>query len=249
MKKIVKIIIFLFGLNIILYSITYTLLPKHNGYNSINYFKHNNQLDIIFLGPSTTYYAVSPMYIWNKYNITSFNNAHNSQRLTMLFALEDMKKYKPKLIFFDIVSLLNGNSDFITNQEIDKMQLKWYLSTLSRLQYLKYTNGDFKDIFYWFSLDIFHTRWKNISEQDFINNNKTYYFMGGNPIFKTTIQKHSSFSDNVTINEDIIALINTMAKYIKENNLNVVFWCPPLPFINTTNKIWLNRYELSLIHI
>ena len=239
MEKIIKSIIFILIFNVILLTVSYTLLPKINGYNSIDYFKNNNQLDIIWLGPSTTFYSISPMYIWNKYKVTSYNNTHNGQRLTSFFALNDMRKYNPKIIFFDIRALLNDSGDFVNNISFDYVY-KWHLSFLSRIEYLKFINKSYHESFYLFLLDMFHTRWKSIDEKDFINNNLTYYFLGSSPQFLSISQKQPiQITGQYKINDDIIKMISIIAQYIKDNNLKVVFWLGPTAIQNVYERSFL----------
>ena len=238
MKNILKGIIFFIILNIIFYYIGYTMILKHAGYNAIDYFKDNDKLDIIWLGSSTTHTIISPMYIWNKYNIASFNNAYNGHRLTSFYLLKDMEKYNPKLIFFDITMLLEDS--FISHNFWEKKLFQWFLSTPARFEYIKDTSDDFKNSYYMFLLNYFHTRWKNITEEDFINNKKTYYFMGGLFLFDNNPQnKPTKISGKYPLNQNTVEMINKMAKYIKDNNLNVVFICFP-----TAQQV---KYEQSFL--
>lgn len=241
MKKICMIILFIFGLNIIVSNISYTLLPKYNGYNGIDYFKQNHQLDIIWLGPSTTFFSISPMYIWNKYKVTSFNNAHNGQSLSTYYMLKETAQYKPKCVFFDITVITNNS---FTNYNSKEKMYIWFLNILHRIQYLKYVNEEYVDVLYVFLLNVFHNRWKEIKEYDFINNKNLYYFLGSglanHHAFYIREQKEPKpVTGKFNFNDKSIEIIHEMAQYIKENNLNVIFWCPP-----TTMQ---QRYELSFL--
>ena len=259
MKKVIKIAIFLIGLNIVVYTISYTLLPKHNGYNSIDYFQNNHQLDIIWLGPSTTFYSISPMYIWNKYKVTSFNNAHNGQLLSTYYMLKELGKYNPKLIFFDITMM----DIFVRYNSYEKNYI-WFLNILNRIEYLKYIDLEYHKSLYFFLLNIFHDRWEDIDESAFINNKLYYYFYGSGLYDARTFYVRQQNKPEVITNkfhfdDKIIKIIHHMAQYIKENNLNVIFWCPPsamqhryemsflfediikqynIPYINFFNEIW-----------
>lgn len=229
MKKIISVIIFIIGLNSILFYIAYTLLPKDSGYNAIDYYKNNNQLDIIWLGPSTTYWAISPMYIWNKYNITSFNNAHRSQGLTSFYLMQDMMKYNMDLIFFDITIFMTDNVIF--NKNIEELH-QWYLTILTRYQLIKDTGNNYLNILYLKLMEQFHSRWKNINEKEFINNEIDYYYLGQDSnIIRHRIQNQENKLKSITgkfkLNDNTIKFIDNMSRYIKDNNLNVVFWFPP----------------------
>lgn len=241
MKKVISIIIFIIGLNSILFYIAYTLLPKESGYNAIDYYKNNNQLDIIWLGSSTTYWAISPMYIWNKYNITSFNNAHRAQGLTSFYLMQDMMKYNMDLIFFDITVFMSDT--VIYNKNIEELH-QWYLTILTRYQLIKDTGNNYLDILYLKLMEQFHSRWKNINEKEFINNEIDYYYLGQDSnIRRHRIQNQENKLKPITgkfkLNDNTLKFIDNMSRYIKDNNLNVVFWFPP-----TADQA---RYERSFL--
>ena len=241
MKKIISVIIFIIGLNSILFYIAYTLLPKESGYNAIDYYKNNNQLDIIWLGSSTTYWAISPMYIWNKYNITSFNNAHRAQGLTSFYLMQDMMKYNMDLIFFDITVFMSDT--VIYNKNIEELH-QWYLTILTRYQLIKDTGNNYLDILYLKLMEQFHSRWKNINEKEFINNEIDYYYLGQDSnIRRHRIQNQENKLKPITgkfkLNDNTLKFIDNMSRYIKDNNLNVVFWFPP-----TADQA---RYERSFL--
>lgn len=259
MKKVIKILIFLFVFNIILLSIAYTLLPKNKGYNSIDYFKYNNTLDIIWLGPSTTYLTISPMYIWNKYKVTSFNNAHTSHRLTSIYLLNDMKKYNPKVVFFDISIFLIILPNLLeAHNRIDNNLFKWFLNMDSRYKYLQDIDAGYGELFYFHLLNMYHNRWKQLNEYDFINNPSNYYFLGCNLNFFIKSQPNPNAIDKYLLIKEHIYIFNTLIKYIKDSNLNVILWCPPTArqdifeysflvedIINKFNITYINFNKLS----
>ena len=106
MKKILLSISFILILLIILNMLSEILIKKFYTFK-IDSLYNEKQIDILFVGGSTTHHAISPMYIWNKYKIKSINIASPSQheQITLAFIKEFLKK-KPKFIVFDISILL-----------------------------------------------------------------------------------------------------------------------------------------------
>ena len=227
MKNVIKIFIFLIGLNSIIYGISYTLISK-NG-NWLDYFKDKEELDVIWLGPSTTYFSISPMYIWNKYKITSFNNAHTAQRLTSIYLLNDVNKYNPKLVFFDITTFLMISPNLLKHHKMaDRTIYKWFLSMYSRYQFLQDTNMGYKDLFYFMLLNIFHKRWQSMESIDFINNSTDYYFLGNDLSVKIIPQISPKIVTNeYLLNEEHIYVFDKLIKYVQNLDMNIVLWCPP----------------------
>lgn len=115
-----------------------------------------DSIDVLFLGDSLVYSAISPMELWKNYGFTSFDCAGTSQQM---FACESLlrstlEKQNPKVIVFDPYSLYRGE------KQISKLR--------ARINAL-------------FPIFIYHDRWKNIDKaylSGFFNVNGTDSFKG-----------------------------------------------------------------------
>ena len=74
-----------------------------NGY----YELPKNSIDVLFLGDSSIYKGVSPMEIYDKTGIASYNYSVSSARIYLLYyILQDAYKYqKPSVIMIDPLTL------------------------------------------------------------------------------------------------------------------------------------------------
>lgn len=102
-KKVISLIIF--AVLTILIAVNYEdiIKNKYESYNIKQYYNEKNNIDVFFLGTSRVYFTMSPMEIWHKYGIVSYNRGTAQQyyKVSYLFLEEILSKYNPKLIIFD----------------------------------------------------------------------------------------------------------------------------------------------------
>ena len=69
---------------------------------------------------------MSPMYIWHKYGVVSYNRGASGQYYKISYILEEeiFKKYKPKLIVFDIAYLQSLSFEGPNRVDISLANLK-----------------------------------------------------------------------------------------------------------------------------
>ena len=125
-----------------------------------------NSIDVLFLGDSVTYAAVSPMEMYKEYGITSYVCASNAQTLSMteMTLKQVLEKQHPKIVALEAYSI--------------HRKVLFNFSLISRAENL-------------LSITKFHNRWKivgNIPALDFLNStvtddNKGYrYFTKSVPV-------------------------------------------------------------------
>jgi hypothetical protein len=105
----VKTVLFLSGLFILLYGLSYVILPN-NTMDSGLYKKTNsissepeNTIDYIVIGDSEAVSSISPMEIWKNYGYTGYNIGVPGQRLQDTYYLLErvLKRQSPKIIFLE----------------------------------------------------------------------------------------------------------------------------------------------------
>lgn len=103
MKKIILTVIFIIISFFIISKCNEIITPKIRG-NVSKVMKNENHIDIFFVGNSSINWSLSPMYIWDKFGVTSYNRGVEQQSVShgLSVVKEIYKYYKPKLIIVDI---------------------------------------------------------------------------------------------------------------------------------------------------
>lgn len=165
MKKFTVSIIFIFIFLIIYFYWERVIQIKRN----IEYgnFFSNEKTDIVFIGTSMTYHAFSPMYIWDKYGVISYNRGSSGQSYKMSYYLmkDAIEYHNAKVIVFDISYLLQAKNPYPSN-----------INDIVNMIPLHRRYNAYKEIF---GKDLsieqiniasrFHDRWKELNSYDFIS--------------------------------------------------------------------------------
>ncbi len=178
----------------------------------------DNSIDVLFLGDSGTYAAVSPMEMYKNYGITSYVCASNAQYLSMseMFLKQAFEKQKPKIVILEAYSV--------------QRKMRFNVSLTSRVENL-------------FSVFKFHNRWKKIGDYpsfDFLkstitDDNKGYrYFTASVPVLNpNNYDVPTDSTESVpAANEKVFASI---LEYCRENGAELILF-------NVPNMRWWN-YE------
>ena len=86
MKKIFKVFILLCLILLILRSVAYLYIPKYLDFNP-RLLEQLNNVEVLFIGPSTSQLSISPLYIWHNYGVTSYNLSSSAQNYDMSYYL------------------------------------------------------------------------------------------------------------------------------------------------------------------
>lgn len=181
MKKIILTVIFIIISFFIISKYNEIITPKIRG-NVSKVMKNENHIDIFFIGNSSINWSLSPMYIWNKFGVVSYNRGVEQQCLSHgLSAVKEIYKYyKPKLIIVDILFLTYPVNKPLTYSHIAVMhkninKLTAYNDTIS---YIKALDNKTIILDEWKNINTiakFHNRWKELKQYDFTDKD---YFKG-----------------------------------------------------------------------
>lgn len=148
-------------------------IPKYvtenqDGSITAEFYKEKSDIDVVFVGPSTVHYCVSPVYMWDKYGFTSYDRSNASQTVWQsYYMLEDTFKYKkPKLVMLDVSFMRNGE-EFIEEPSNRKCieGMKNVFAKWGAIQASKYEQE--QPLSYFIPVLRYHSRWKNLEKQDF----------------------------------------------------------------------------------
>ena len=231
MKKIIIITIFILITIILFMKYESIITNKIYVYNVKQYYNERNDIDVFFLGSSKIYYAISPMEIWNKYGIISYNRGSSGQyyKLSYLFLEELLSKYAPKVVIFDITyleSLTFGNK--YTGISLSNME-----NNLFKLYSYKYIYDNTSSIIENANtINMFHSRWTELNRYDFTYDSfwkgrfsGTYVGKAWDRLHKINPQiKYTNYNISATeLKTDTIKYANMMVDLASKYNSNIIF--------------------------
>lgn len=239
-KEILKTGIFIIIFVLILLGLTKIFVPasKHSTIIKELYDEPKNTLDVIFVGESSVYKGVSPMKIWEKYKITSYDYAASGAKLyNNYYSIKEALKYqKPKVIVL--------NTDQLFHDEPFKEGYKRLLYDATRLNINKLeaisdpvqgnTRGE--QISFVFPILRYHSRWSELGEEDFIKEKGKYeYIFKGQWVVKGIKAYDGKKLDKFqNLNEDEVKYFEKIARYCKDNNVELL--AVEFPSIQTWNN-------------
>ena len=230
-KKLILLLIF--TLLTILLFIKYEdiLKNKYESYSIKQYYNEKNNIDVFFLGSSRVYYTLSPMEIWNKYGIISYNRGTSQQyyKVSYLFLEEILSKYNPKLIIFDIAFL----EDLLYKDKQAMIHLQNLKNNYFKFYAYKTLYQNPKDVFNNInSINKYHSRWKELNKYDFTYDTfwKGRFSGASNGYWTSKIHSINSVNkyknDNITFIElypETIKYANMMVDLANKHNCKILF--------------------------
>lgn len=234
MKKIIISAIFIIMTVFIFINIDTIINRKVVDFRQIYYEKL--PIDVLFVGTSRVSRAFSPMYIWNKYGILSYNRALDGQyyKTTYYFTEEAFKLKKPKFVIVDVYFLST------------LYKPEWALSQIKGMNLSDIKYRAVKDIYEeniinnLFGMYQFHTRWKELRKYDF--ESKSYYkgWLNESLLYTTQPQKKLNYNfDNITadmVPADTIKYAEKIIDISKKYGAEVIFVDLPNCMNNSSQK-------------
>lgn len=125
--------------------------------------------DVIFLGSSTVYSAVSPCVLYENYGITSYVLASSSQTCWDSYYVlkEALKKGNPKMVVLDI-GFLNQIEDYA--EEVSNRKLFDYMRfSKNKIEAINAAKASEENLWdYMLPVLRYHERYKDLSKEDFL---------------------------------------------------------------------------------
>lgn len=173
-----KCILFLLLLILILSAVNNVLVPKYfidNSWPTTStylgfYEMPENSIDVLFLGSSHGVTAFIPQELYNNYGITSYNLSCEQQNLVISYywLKEALRFQKPKAVVLETFYLFNDqfdSSEAYMRKAMDYM--KWSSVKRQAINDICTIDTTQSKSSYYFTNQRFHTRWRELSENDF----------------------------------------------------------------------------------
>lgn len=246
MKKIILTVIFIIISFFIISTYNEIITPKIRG-NVSKVMKNENHIDIFFIGNSAINWSLSPMYIWNKFGVVSYNRGVAQQSLSHgLSAVKEIYKYyKPKLIIVDILFLTYPVNKPLTYSHIAVMhkninKLTAYNDTIS---YIKALDNETIILDEWKNINTiakFHNRWKELKQYDFADKDyfKGYYL---NHYIRPLNTPNIDYKKEKEVPKPAMDIIREMVKTANQNNSKILF--VRMPNANNRSDLSANYFE------
>lgn len=174
MKKICIILLEIAFVVIAVLFVNRLFMPKYvsenqDGRITQEFYDEKTPVDVVFVGPSTVYNAVSPVWLWERYGFTSFVRGNASQTMWQsYYMVEDaIHTNKPKVVVAD-VTFIRHSDDFVeepsNRKALDGMRL-----SRTKINAIKDSKAEVEKLSdYLFPLFRFHSRWNALSTEDLV---------------------------------------------------------------------------------
>lgn len=174
--EIKKLIILLLKIILIIFlviSLNLVFMPKYINENPdgrivAEYYREKYDPQVLFLGSSTVYSAVSPVYMYEKYGFTSYVRATSSQPSWVTYNIlkESLKYHTPKLVCIDIG--FNREADDYAEEVSNRKVYDYMRFSDVKIEGIKDAAADIESITdYMFPIFRYHSRWNDLEFDDF----------------------------------------------------------------------------------
>ncbi len=148
------------------------LMPKYSGVMRegalvSEYYDETTPHDVIFVGDCEVYENFSPITLWEEYGITSYIRGSAQQLIWQsYYLLEETLRYEtPKVVVFNVFSMKYGEPQ---NEAYNRMTLDGMRWSNIKLKAIEASMTDDETLLsYFFPLLRFHSRWSELSADDF----------------------------------------------------------------------------------
>lgn len=223
--QIMKVVVFLSGFFFLFITIQKTMIPQWDYPQTVEnttrtvsdiYQLKQDSVEVVFLGPSTSVSGISPLKLYNDEHILSYNFATSAQDIFIsYYLLEELVKYQtPKVVVLEICSNMFGSIPSHNNvawrRVIDSMPFSSNKIEFAKA-YTKYCEDPDDLVSIIFPLCKYHSRWKELGQDDFDNNDTLYCNYG----FRMSSQISPSLN---TVEE-----MNNLAKEMELDNIESTY--------------------------
>lgn len=164
------------------YNSTWPVTATYQGF----YEMKKDTIDVIFLGSSHAAAAFNPQYLYNAYEISSYNLGCEQQNLLVSYywLKEALRFQSPKVVILDIYMLFAYKPDEPLNSAESCIRkaldyMKWSPVKVDAIKDICQIDEKQSLISYYLPNIRFHNRWTKLSEDDFTNDLGSHYELKG----------------------------------------------------------------------
>lgn len=196
-------------------------------------------LDVIYIGPSATYRYFEPLKAWNDCGFTSYDYSTSAQPLTGVeyYVKEALETQNPSLFIIEMRSFINSSGINEAGLRYGADSMKWW--SVNRWKYINSymtyhpADEDTDVISYYFDIAKYHTNLANLSSKtawEYSDNvernvNKGYIWSDKYNHFEEPIDYLTD--ERIEIPEECVEVLDRLLDYCDEQNLQVLFVLSP----------------------
>lgn len=133
------------------------------------YKEKKNSLDVLFTGNSDVYRGISPMVLYEKYGITSYNYVSAGQRSWIAYHMlkEALQYQNPKIIFFNVDGLFKDNQATKGNNNKVYDNLRFGPNKIESVFDKTYKKSKTEKLGHFLPILSYHSRYTELTKNDF----------------------------------------------------------------------------------
>lgn len=208
-----------------------------------DYYDNAGGNDVVFIGDCEVYENISPITLWEDYGITSYIRGSAQQLIWQSYYLmeETLKYEKPKVMVFNVLSMKYGEPQ---NEAYNRMTLDGMRWSDSKVNSIKASMTDEEEfITYLFPLLRYHSRWSELSGEDFEYLFKTKRSFHQGYLMRVDVRPVTSYPSPTPLqdyqfSDTSYEYLDKMVKLCRDNGVELVLMKAPSIY-----PYWYDEWE------
>ena len=211
--------------------------------------KEGREHQVIFIGDCEVYESFTPPTLWEEYGITSYIRGSAQQLIWQsYYLLEETFKYEsPKVVVFNVLSMKYGEPQ---KEEYNRMTLDGMKNSSIKHNAIKASMTDEESVLsYYFPLLRYHSRWKEISGDDFKYVFKDVSVSHNGYLMMTDIKPMTSTREpekllDYTLPEICFEYLDKIEKLCRDNDAELILIKSPT---NSWKYWWYDKWDEQIV--
>jgi len=206
----------------------------------------SNSFDVVFLGASTIMTSVYPMQLYQDYGIVSYNLSSAEQSIgeSYYLAKDVIKRHQPKVLMIDAGTITYGTT--VSRAEtLHHITDNMPLTSAARWEMILHLDPtDFLQ--YVFPLDLYHTKWKSLSEDDLKPVTRAAALgarINSIRSSSSAVSKSDPIDESYTLPKWSLTYIDKLIRLCNKTATKLVF--VSLPYVSAAQSVYDNRVNAA----
>ena len=215
------------------------------------YEMEKNSIEVCMLGSSQVVYGISSMKLMEDYGISAYSFGSTKQPLiaSLAWLKECRKNQDIKTVILDTSMLFENTEEARYHVAFDNMKLSWEkIKTI--YEHCSLNNNTDPFLSYFFKIIKYHSRWSELTENDFTYDSQDMPVFRGNVISSRSRKMdlydiaydHDKFNENLKMQEYQQEYFEKLVLYCKEEGLDLILIKTPKNNWSITKHILVEEY-------